>query len=350
MKTKRNKRVAQRRTTCVVKPVHHTKPFIAHLIELRRRAFIVAMSVAAGATTAYFVQQKLVAVLLKPAGDQQFIYTTPGGGLNFLIMICIYTGFILSIPVIIYNILKFIEPVMWEDSSRYILRGSAMAGLLALAGVCFGYFVGLPSALKFLSHQFVTDQVTAMIAIQSYTGFVSKFLLASALIFQAPLIMMLINHIKPLNPAKLLKSEKWVIIGSMLIGAIISPTPDIRSMLLMAVPIFVTYQIGIGIVWYANRHNRQSKSILALLEQDAAAQAERLQLLEATFLAPLHGPEMQPAVVRADAPDYNLNQSVTKTNLTQSSTSASMPIPRLPGGRADYQKALSTRHNRQRIF
>lgn len=351
MKTKRHKRTIRNRTTLAAHRAGQTEPIVAafteHLRELRRRVFWIGASIALGATLAYSVQQQIVAILLKPAGDQQFIYTTPGGGFNFLIQICIYSGILLSIPVIIYNVLKFIEPVVHASSTRYIMRGSAAAGLLAFGGVAFGYFFGLPTALQFLAHQFTTDQVTAMIAIQSYTGFVTKFLVASALIFQAPLLMLFINRIRPLKPSNLLKSEKWVILGSFIIGAVISPTPDIRSMLLMAIPMILTYQIGIALIWHVNRRGKRPKSILALLEQDAAVQAERLQRLEEAVLAPFiqYQPQPAPVTVPADNPE-----PVRQERPDEAAVPRPLAVSQIPVSRSDYRDSVSSQRVRRRMI
>jgi sec-independent protein translocase protein TatC len=352
MKTKRNKRVERKRTTLAAKVEHQSIPFTAHLLELRKRTMWVGVSVGLGATLAYFVQQRIVDVLLKPAGNQQFIYTSPGGGLNFLVQICIYSGVLVSIPVIIYNVLKFIEPVMPESSTKYILRGSAVAGFLAIAGVVFGYFFGLPSALKFLAHQLTTDQIKALIAVQSYMHFVSMFLLASALIFQAPLVMLLINRIKPLQPKKLLKSEKWVILISFILGAVISPTPDIRSMCILSVPMILAFQVGVFLIWHVNRRGRKPKSVLALLEEDAKLQLERLQQLEQAILMPLRQPE--PVLVPITDEPFEPEQS--QPDVEQPSPIETV-LPRQRDsayanrvGRTNYQKVVAGPRVRRRVM
>jgi sec-independent protein translocase protein TatC len=303
-----------------------------------------ALSIGIGAALAYSVQQKIVAILLKPAGTQQFIYTSPGGGLNFLVQICIYSGVLLSIPVIIYNVLKFIEPVMPESSTKYILRGSAAAGFLAIAGIVFGYIFGLPSALKFLAHQFTTDQIKALIAVQSYMHFVTMFLVASALIFQAPLIMLLVNRIKPLKPSKMasIKNQRWVILISFILGAVISPTPDIRSMMILSVPMILSFEVGVGLIWFVNRRHRKPRSVLTLLEQDAAAQAERLQRLQSAFIMQFE--QLEPVRVEASADLIDQVDQVDQAAPKQPAVLA------MEGGRTDYQAALAGRRVRRRIM
>src|SRR5687767_3839526 len=125
-------------------------PFIAHLYELRKRLFYVAISVIAFGGAAYAVNKPITELLLKPAGDQQFIYTTPGGGFDFLFKLCIYTGIAASIPVIIYQLLRYLQPLMKRDAMRFIAWGSVVSAGLAIAGILFGYLMGLPAAMHFL--------------------------------------------------------------------------------------------------------------------------------------------------------------------------------------------------------
>ena len=223
------------------------------MYELRRRLFYVAVSVIVFATAGYFVQQKLVAWLLKPSKGQQFIYTTPTGGLNFLFQVCIYFGITLSIPILIYQLLRYIEPLIHNHTRRTVLRFGLASWLLALGGAAFGYYVGLPVALHFLSHQFTTAQIKPLLTIQEYMSFVTIYLMGSALLFQVPLILLFINRIRPLPPRKLLGFERYFIALAFIAGAIMTPTPDVFNQAMFAGPIIVVYQIAILLIFIQNR-------------------------------------------------------------------------------------------------
>jgi sec-independent protein translocase protein TatC len=258
------------------KPEHNPRlPFIEHLLELRKRLFYVGVSVILWAGAAYAIQQQLVTLLLKPAHNQQFIYTSVGGGIDFLFRVCIYAGVALSIPVIVFQILKYIQPLIKKDAIRFIAWGSVASGFLALAGMAFGYYIGLPAALHFLLHQFSTSQIHPLLTIQSYMSFVTIYMLGSALLFQLPLLLILINRIKPLKPKKLLGYERWVILLAFIGGGIMNPSPRIQDQLLLAGPMIATYQLGIGIIWLVNRGGRRADWITELLQKDAQLQALR---------------------------------------------------------------------------
>jgi len=227
-----------------------------------------------GSALAYALERQLVAVLLRPSHGQNFIYTSPLGGMNFLFSVCLDIGLVLATPVILYQLLAFLRPVMKDTTGRFLLVASAAAGVVALAGVVFGYFIGLPSALNFLLHQFTTVQVRPLITIQSYMSFVAMYLFGSALMFQLPLILLIINRIKPLKPKKLFKYERHLIASAFFVAFVMNPTPNIIDQLLVVVPIIIMYQLGIGLIWFVNRHLNPSQLQL-LREQDQNRQAER---------------------------------------------------------------------------
>ncbi len=254
-------------------------PFLEHFHELKRRLTYIAASVFVFGCAAYGVQQQIVGFLLEPAKGQNLIYTSPGGGLDFLFRVCIYTGIVFSLPVIVYQFLKYLEPLLGNDSVRFALNGSIISAILAAAGMAFGYYAGMPATLHFLFHQFTTDQIHPLIAIQSYMSFVTMYMFGASLLFQVPLIMIFINRIKRLKPRTLFKHERWMILGAFVLAVIMNPTPNIVDQLMLAGPMILMYQVGIGMIAVINRPKRSPK-VAALLAQDAAVQAERIARLK----------------------------------------------------------------------
>lgn len=252
-------------------------PFIEHLYELRRRLIYMVGSVLVFSTAAYFVQQQIVNFLLRPSKGQQFIYTSPGGGINFLFSVCMYVGVAASIPVIIYQVLGFFAPLTKAQTRRLLIRYSAFSCALAVCGFCFGYFIGLPAALHFLSNQFTTKQVHPLFTIQEYMNFLMIYLLGAALLFQLPIILLFINRIRPLPPRKLLGAERYVIVLAFIIAMIMAPTPNVINQLIIVVPIILMYNVSILLIWRTNRYGLHPEQIAKLLEQDRMVQTDRLQ-------------------------------------------------------------------------
>jgi sec-independent protein translocase protein TatC len=246
-----------------------------HLRELRRRLLYIAIAVIAWSSAAYAVQQRIVNILLKPSHGQSFVYTSPIGGIDFLFRVCLYTGLIVSIPVIVYQLLKFLSPLM-DGSDSFIVWGCIASGALAVAGMVFGYFMGLPLALHFLLHQFMTPQIKPLITVQSYMSFVMVYMVGAALMFQVPLFLIFINRIKPLKPSKLFHYERWVILLAFVVAGLMNPTPNIFDQLMVAGPIILMYQAGIAIIALTNRPRWPGRAY-ELFEEDLHLQAERLE-------------------------------------------------------------------------
>jgi sec-independent protein translocase protein TatC len=250
-------------------------PLIEHIHELRRRFFFIAACVAVGSMIAYGLERQIVSLLLRPSHGQHFIYTSPLGGMNFLFGVCLDIGLVVSTPVILYHVLAFIRPVMKGTTRKFLFVSSLSAGVAALAGVVFGYFIGLPSALNFLLHQFTTVQVRPLITIQSYMSFVALYLFGSALMFQLPLIMFIINRIKPLKPQGLFKYERHLIVCAFIVAFIMNPTPNVVDQMLVVVPLIIMYQVGIGLIWFVNR-SHDDPLVQSLRTKDITRQQERM--------------------------------------------------------------------------
>lgn len=286
-----------------------TLPLIEHVRELRRRFMRVAICVVVGSVLAYSVQQKIINILLRPSHGQNFIYTSPMGGINFLFGVCIDIGLVIATPLIVYQVLAFIQPLMRDTTHRFLVVSSCAAGAVALAGVLFGYFFGLPSALHFLLHQFTSIQIRPLITIQSYMQFVALYLLGSALMFQLPLILLIINRIKPLRPSGLFKYERHLIAGAFIIAFIMNPTPNILGQLIVVVPILLMYQLSILAIWVVNR-SRDPEWLKQLMEEDARRQAERANRPLQPFFAfnPKPAPQPDTETAEADNPEASSGQ------------------------------------------
>lgn len=288
----KNRKAASRKLA----PDLKRQPFIEHAYELRRRLYYIVAVVGLTGTLIYTVQQHVVNALLKPAHGQHFIYTSPGGGIDFLFKVCLYGGLVLSTPVIVYNLLEFIAPVLTKTSKHFVVTMSLISSVLALAGIAFGYFIGLPAALHFLLHQFTTVQIKPLVTIQSYLNFVMAYMLGSALMFQLPIILICINRIKPLKPSHLFHYERWVILAAFVLSGLMNPTPNIISQLLVAGPFIAMYQVGIGVVALLNR-SKYPAAVIRMMEQDSLNQANRLSLVRNA--QPVNDPWLRP--IRANA-------------------------------------------------
>jgi sec-independent protein translocase protein TatC len=339
---KRTKRTNNRKTSkTATKVSRYTKertPLVEHLKELKRRIVYVVIAIAIASAVVYGFERVLIDVLLRPSHGQHFVYTSPMGGINFLFNVCLYFGVALSVPVIIYNLLKFLQPIMRDTTQRFIVILSMISGVIAICGILFGYFAGLPAALHFLlRQQFQNGQVEALISIQAYFSFVVSYMFGAALMFQLPLVLVIINRIKPLSPKKMLKYERAVILFAFVAAFIMNPTPNLIDQLLTVVPVLISYQFGIVIVWFINRRTNQRR-YGKLFDQDATARQERLA--KARGAIPLPIPDLDPVADITDPPDplsLPKSQPVYATAQPRTESYPPRPVsPRYVAPRPDY--------------
>lgn len=230
--------------------------FHDHFVELKGRLFWVAVyfAIFSGLVYPYFAQ--ISSLLISPLGGEQLYYTAPSGGLSFIIKVCMYVGLIATLPVAIFHIYKFIMPVMGKKRSHSVASYTIISFLLAVSGVLFAYLVSLPAALHFLTN-FNISGVSPLLTVDSYLSFIIAYLVAGALLFQLPLLMLMIDGVTPLKPKRLMGYQRQMIVGSFVIAAIISPTPDVINQTILAAPIVIMYQIGIMII--SIRHRKASR-------------------------------------------------------------------------------------------
>lgn len=232
-----------------------TRPFVEHLHELRLRITITLLCLIIGTVLGYTLHGTLLAILIRPL-DQPLFYNSPAGGFDLRIKVSLLFGFALAIPVAVYQLVRFIEPVLPKTSFRQTLAVIVGSCTLLMAGVAFAYFVSLPAALHFLG-SFTNEGVQALISADAYFSFVMRYLVGFGLLCQLPLLLLITNTVRPLTAQSLMRYQKWVILGSFIFAAVLTPTPDVFNQLLMALPLITLYQLTIALLWIVNRRGRR---------------------------------------------------------------------------------------------
>lgn len=175
-----------------------SKTFIEHVNELKLRLVLVVISIVGFSVLAYVFHNLLMSIIQRPFG-QTLYFTSPVGGLNFLIKLCVTFGVILTLPICMYQITKFFAPVLENMHKRALIPYLISSVVLAYSGVIFAYYISLPNALHFLTN-FSNKAITALITANEYYDFVLAYLLGFAVLFQIPLIVLFVNRVKPLTP------------------------------------------------------------------------------------------------------------------------------------------------------
>jgi len=266
--------------------------FLDHVRELQSRLFIVGIAFAVAAALAIPFFDQIVGLLMSPLSpEQKLVYLTPGGAINFMLKVCMYVGIIGVLPVIIFHLYRFLMPVVRKMHLRTALRYTFISIVLAGLGILFAYFVSLPASLYFLTN-FDLYHIDPMLTIDSYLSFVMTYVVAGAALFQLPLIMTIIDSIRPQTPKKLMKQQRFIIIGSFVVAAIITPTPDALNQTILASPIIVMYQVGIVIIAWKHRKRKASQHTIyaqsqALKNHVVNSAMPVSHAVEATKMAPV---------------------------------------------------------------
>ncbi len=231
------------------------RPFSDHVGELRGRLLWCAVSILAGSCVGYSFRGALIHLLVSPLGGPLY-YASPVGGFNLALQTSIFAGLILAIPVVVYHLLKFVQPILPSGSRGWIVTSVVTSSLLALLGAEFAYLVCLPSALHFLD-QFSTGPVHSLISTDQYFSFISTYVAGFALVFQLPLIILFVNAVRPLEVRALVGLERWVVLASFVAAAFLNPAQDPLNQTLMALPVILLYNVSILLVLAANRQSRR---------------------------------------------------------------------------------------------
>lgn len=289
----------------------HKQTFLEHIYELRSRIVWVALTLIIGSAIGFQYHDFLVSIVIAPLHGEKLVYLTPGGGFSFIFTVCLYFGALLTIPVIIYHIYRFLQPVLGKTSRRLVAGIIFTSILLAASGVLFGYYVAVPAAIEFLS-TFAGEAVTPNLTAESYLNFVVAYMVGLAALFQLPLLLYIFDYVKPFPPGSLWASQRFVIVGSFIAAAIITPTPDVINQLIIAVPIIVMYQLGVVAV--AMRHKaalRRAKKPRARKAQPASDMVDvPVELVEERVALTTAAVQPQPEPIR---PVVQPKQPVAKT-------------------------------------
>jgi sec-independent protein translocase protein TatC len=231
--------------------------FLDHLEELRWHLIksVLGLLVAV-AVCGYFSDWIINDVVLRPgtmtSPPLELINTIPYGQITFYMMVVIVSGLILSVPWLLYQIWKFIQPGLLPRERKYISKIVAFSSLCFFAGVAFSYFVMLPYMLQFFT-EFGTKDIRNMISVNEYMSFVVQLVLISGLIFELPMVSYFLARFGILTPAFMRHYRRHSYVVILVAAAIITPTTDPITMSVFSVPIVALYEISIWIAGLAKR-------------------------------------------------------------------------------------------------
>jgi sec-independent protein translocase protein TatC len=224
--------------------------FTEHLDELRRRLIICLVAVGIGFALSYSFAERLFAILMRPliqampAGEKLVFTALPEAFFTYF-KVALIAGVAFASPVILYQAWCFVAPGLYEKERRALLPVVLASTLFFLGGALFGYFVVFPFGFKFFI-SFASDYVRVMPSLRESLGFATWLLLVFGIVFETPIVILILARLGIVNAEKLRRNQKYAILIIFIIAALITP-PDVVSQFLMAIPLLILYELGIWI-------------------------------------------------------------------------------------------------------
>ncbi len=223
---------------------------LGHLAELRNRLLKATIALVVGVVIGTFFAPRVLQFLVAPLGEQTPIAIAPTESVGVYFKVSIVVGFVIAMPVIVYQLFRFVAPGLEPHERRYVLVGAPVAAVSFAAGVVFAALVLIPAAMPFL-RGFLSGIVEQRYSINNYISFVSTILLWAGLVFETPLVMYFLAKLGVATPQGFGKARRVVVIAAAAGAAVITPTTDPVNMLLIMGPFLLLYELGILLARFA---------------------------------------------------------------------------------------------------
>jgi sec-independent protein translocase protein TatC len=236
-------------------PAETSMTLVEHLTELRRRLVICVLAVAIGMIIGFIFYEWVFDILLSPYKDvvrqdpsssaigENLLATDPLEGFSVRMKTSTYTGIGLAMPVILWQIWKFVTPGLYEHEKRYAIPFVASALALFVLGAGLAYYT-LPRAIDFLVDIGGDDLVTAY-SPGKYFQLITYMMLAFGIGFEFPIVLVFLQMAGILQTDTLRRGRRFAIVGILVLVAVITPSGDPISMLMLSVPMVIFYEVAI---------------------------------------------------------------------------------------------------------
>jgi sec-independent protein translocase protein TatC len=218
-----------------------------HLEELRQRIFYALIAIVISIIGCFSAVNKIVQILEVPAQGVKFLQLAPGEYFFVSIKVAGYSGLLIASPFVLYQIIQFVLPGLTRRERRFVGPIVFGSSILFVAGLVFAYVALIPAALNFFIN-YGGDVVEQLWSIDRYFEFVLLLLFSTGLAFQIPVIQMLLGLIGIVSSKQMLSGWKYVMLGAVILGAVLTPSTDPITQSLLAGAVLFLYFGGTGLV------------------------------------------------------------------------------------------------------
>jgi sec-independent protein translocase protein TatC len=225
-------------------------PLTEHLAELRTRLIRIILALVIGTVVAFtkanYIFELLKQPLLKVNPNLKLYFLSPTEPFFTAFKISFLAGFIMVSPFVFYQIWKFIEPALYEHEKKLALPFVLFTTLFFAVGCLFSFYLVLPVAIGFfINFGNIQLGAEAIFSVKEYISFVLRMIFAFGITFELPVILSLLSRLGIVSPDFLIKSRPYFIVLAFIVAAVLTPTPDVFSQLMLAVPLILFYEISI---------------------------------------------------------------------------------------------------------
>ena len=238
--------------------------FFEHLVDLRKRLISSLLGIGIGMVLGLAVSQYFIDYIVRPMQealranklDDKLYYTSPAGYISLVITLGLYLGIVIAMPWVLYQIWQFVAPGLYKHERRAVSSFIIPSMILFLCGIAFGYFIVLPTMLKFLIAFALTGPVKPLISINEYFDLILIVLVGLGIIFELPVLIFILSLFGIVTPRWLLKNFRYAMLLITILAAIATPTPDATTMLIFMAAMVLLYMIGVIVSYFVVRKKR----------------------------------------------------------------------------------------------
>lgn len=233
--------------------------FLEHLDELRTRLILSVSSLLVGFLAAFAFIGPIFEFIMRPLqeilpNDGRLVYTEPTEAFFLYIKIAALVGLVLAIPVILYQMWRFVAPGLYAREKRFAIPFVVFSSLFFVGGALFSHFVLFRLAWGFLA-DFGTDYMEFMPRIQPAFSLYVRLLLACGVVFQMPTLVFFLARVGAVTPRFLVRNTKYAVLLIFVLAALLTPTGDPVTLTVMAAPMILLYGLSILIAWIFQRRS-----------------------------------------------------------------------------------------------
>jgi sec-independent protein translocase protein TatC len=225
-------------------PVTGKMPIKGHLVEIRDRIFKCVIALIIAVVISFIFANPILNILLIPKGDIILQAIKPTENMAVYFKVVLSSAVIIAMPYLVYQLFAFVAPGLTSKEKKLVYQLLPFIVIMFLCGVSFAYFVALPPALSFLG-SFMSNVAENTWQVSEYIDIVTRMLLYVGLIFETPIIIMVLARMGIVSPEWLAKRRRWWFVLAFVLSAIITPTMDPINQSIIAIPLIILLELSI---------------------------------------------------------------------------------------------------------